>query len=52
MGRIEADIALESWLFGCQLCSRQGQFTLLTYVFLCCNCVFVDQQLINEQINW
>ena len=28
MGRIEADIALESWLFGFQPCSGQGQFTL------------------------
>ena len=30
MGRIEADIALESWLFGFQPCSGQGQFTLNT----------------------
>ena len=30
MGRIEADIALESWLFGFQPCSGQGQFTLLS----------------------
>ena len=29
MGRIEADTALESWLFGFQPCSGQGQFTLL-----------------------
>ena len=29
MGRIEADIALESWLFGFRPCSGQGQFTLL-----------------------
>ena len=28
MGRIEADIALESWLFGFRPCSGQGQFTL------------------------
>ena len=28
MGRIEADIALESWLFGFWPCSGQGQFTL------------------------
>ena len=27
MGRIEADIALESWLFGFRPCSGQGQFT-------------------------
>ena len=31
MGRIEADIALESWLFGFRPCSGQGQFTL-TYL--------------------
>ena len=29
MGRIEADIALESWLFGFRPCSGQGQFTLM-----------------------
>ena len=29
MGRIEADIALESWLFGFWPCSGQGQFTLM-----------------------
>ena len=28
MSRIEADIALESWLFGFRPCSGQGQFTL------------------------
>ena len=28
MGRIEADIAFESWLFGFRPCSGQGQFTL------------------------
>ena len=28
MGRIEADTALESWLFGFRPCSGQGQFTL------------------------
>ena len=28
MGRIEADIALESWLLGFWPCSGQGQFTL------------------------
>ena len=28
MGRIEADIALEIWLFGFRPCSGQGQFTL------------------------
>ena len=28
MGSIEADIALESWLFGFRPCSGQGQFTL------------------------
>ena len=28
MGRIEADIALESWLFGFRPCSGQGQLTL------------------------
>ena len=28
MGRIEADIALESWLLGFRPCSGQGQFTL------------------------
>ena len=28
MGRIEADIALASWLFGFRPCSGQGQFTL------------------------
>ena len=28
MGRIEAGIALESWLFGFRPCSGQGQFTL------------------------
>ena len=27
MGRIEADIVLESWLFGFWPCSGQGQFT-------------------------
>ena len=27
MGRIEEDIALESWLFGFQFCSGQGQYT-------------------------
>ena len=27
MGRIEADIALESWLFGFPHCTGQGQFT-------------------------
>ena len=30
MGGIEADIALESWLFRFQPCSGQGQFTLFT----------------------
>ena len=30
MGRIEADIALESWLFGFLPSSGQGQFTLPT----------------------
>ena len=29
MGRIEADIARKSWLFGFRPCSGQGQFTLL-----------------------
>ena len=29
MGRIEADFALESWLFGFQPCLGQGQFTLV-----------------------
>ena len=29
MGKIEGDIALESWLFGFRPCSGQGQFTLL-----------------------
>ena len=28
MGVIEADIVLESWLFGFRPCSGQGQFTL------------------------
>ena len=28
MDRIEADIALESWLFEFRPCSGQGQFTL------------------------
>ena len=28
MGRIEADIALESWLFGFRPCLGQGQLTL------------------------
>ena len=28
MGRIEADITLESWLFGFWPCSGQEQFTL------------------------
>ena len=28
MGRIEADVALESWLFGFWPCSGEGQFTL------------------------
>ena len=28
MGRIEADIAVKSWLFGFKPCSGQGQFTL------------------------
>ena len=31
MGRIEADIGLESWLFGFWPCLGQGQFTLPTY---------------------
>ena len=30
MGRIEADIALLSWLFGFRPCSGQEQFTLNT----------------------
>ena len=30
MGRLEADIALESCLFGFRPCSGQGQFTLPT----------------------
>ena len=30
MGRIEADIALESWLFGFRPCSGHEQFTLFT----------------------
>ena len=34
MGRIEADIALLSWLFGLQPCSGQGQFTLPTGFFI------------------
>ena len=29
MGRIETDIALESWLFGFRPCLGQGQFTQL-----------------------
>ena len=29
MGRIEADIALKSWVFGFRSCSGQGQFTLV-----------------------
>ena len=33
MGRIEADIALESWLFGFRPCSGQGQFILLTATY-------------------
>ena len=28
MGKSEADIALESWLFGFRPCSGQGQITL------------------------
>ena len=28
MGRIDANIALESWLFSFQVCSGQGQLTL------------------------
>ena len=28
MGRIDANIALESWLFGFRPCLGQGQFTL------------------------
>ena len=30
MGRIEEDIALESWLLGVRPCLGQGQFTLPT----------------------
>ena len=37
MGRVEADIALESWLFGFRPCSGQGQFTLLQLKFCCPN---------------
>ena len=33
MGRIEADIALESWLFGFRPCSGQGQFTLVRQIY-------------------
>ena len=32
MGRIEADIALENWLFGFRPCSGQGQLTLLVFL--------------------
>ena len=36
MGRIEADIVLESWLFGFWPCSGQGQFTLcVCNVYVC-----------------
>ena len=31
MGRIDADIAPESWLFGFRPCSGQGQFILLKW---------------------
>ena len=34
MVRIEADFALESWLFRFQPCSRQGQLTLLGLTLL------------------
>ena len=34
MGRIKADIALESWLFGFWPCLGPGQFTLLFIFFL------------------
>ena len=33
MGRIEADITLESWLFGFRPCSGQGQFALPTHTY-------------------
>ena len=39
MGRIEADIALESWLFGFRPCSGQGQFTLHLQLFTQKYCV-------------
>ena len=32
MGRIEADIALESWLFRFWPCLEQGQFTLFSSI--------------------
>ena len=33
MGRVEADIALESWLLGFRPCSgQQGQFTLSIFM--------------------
>ena len=34
MGRIEADIALESWLFGFWPCLGQGQLTLSASILL------------------
>ena len=33
MGRIEADIAFKSWLFGFRPYSGQGQFTLPSVAF-------------------
>ena len=39
MGRIEADIALESWLFGFRPCSGKGQFTLHLQLFTQKYCV-------------
>ena len=36
MGRIKADIALESCLFRFQPCSGQGQFTLIVWLSKSC----------------
>ena len=46
MGRIEADIALESWLFGFRPCSGQGQFT---YSQEPCEWVDVDLEILWEE---
>ena len=55
MGRIEAEIALESWLFGFWPCSGQGQFNLfsaLNYNTKCLGLPLLKGQLSHLKISF